>query len=60
MSLKVFREGVCIGDTNAGVNLSLSNIQPIAVFAKDFEQSVLPARNCSVGRDWLSGEIEPT
>ena len=59
-SLKVLGAGVCIGDTDTGIDPGLVNIQTTAVFAEDFEHSVPPARDCRVGRDWLSGEIEST
>ena len=59
-SLKVLCAGICIGDADTGIDPGLVNIQTTAVFAEDFEHRIPPARDCRVGRDWLSGEIEST
>ena len=56
-SLKVLSTGVCIGNADTGIDPGFVNIQPAAVFTEDFEHGVPPARDCRVGRDWLSGEI---
>ena len=59
--LLVLRAAVCVGDADTGVNPGLVDIESAAILAKDFEHGVPPVKeNCKVGRDWLSGEIEPT